>query len=367
MESIEYKINQSLFCRNNWSEALGGITTMCDSIHTHIVMFNKDAQLVDAIVQSNEDRYERYEDNKEGHEYLKFVHKDIRVKPMINNIEIGEVINHFDLLKPGELENSEIYKEYLSNHQAESQSLIRLYGPKDFYAIFGVIRDKKSGHFSSDINSILKGMSPLIQNTLHSQYQLEQAKLFKQNVTSLLDQQNIGVIYLSKDLEIIETSPLAQKFLDTRDGLLDKGKNLAALNKYDNEKLNKLLKTDYSRPHYNSLYVCRESGASPYKVTVSPIYNKEVVFSLKAPEKMILVSEPKGVGQFPLQLFKDHYKLTNAELFLTEAIFEDKSLKGYAEERGVKLSTVKWTLDNVFSKTDTHSQKELKSLALVFA
>ena len=52
---------------------------------------------------------------------------------------------------------------------------------------------------------------------------------------------------------------------------------------------------------------------------------------------------------------------------LAKALLNDIPLSDYASKKGVKITTVRWTLGNIFSKTETHSQNELKSLAYKYS
>ena len=363
---IKLKINRSVFDRENWKEALNGMTEFCDSFHTHIVIIDKKAQLVDAFV-STLSKHQNPETDGGIQEYLKFKDHDIRLKPALSTMKVGDALNHQDLFEGEELEKSIFYKEYLSQHRAENQALAKIYGPNDNYVLMAVIRDGGRGRYSPQEINKIKLLSPLIQNTLHSQFQLERNELYCQTITTVLEQNKIGVIYLDEQFQIMETSPLAQRMLNEKDGLIDSYKMLKAVGKKDSDRLQKFLATDCTKPHYNSIFINRSRGAVPYKLTVSPIMERHTEFSFKQPKIMLLVSEPNGPSEFPSQLFREQYGLNNSEMLLAEAIYKGQSLSDYSESRGIKVTTTRWTLANIFSKTDTHSQKELKSLALVFS
>ena len=365
-KAVELEINRSIFDRENWKAALNGMTQYCESLHTHIVVFDKAAQLVDAFV-STLPQHKSPETDGGIQEYLKFKDQDIRIPNALSKLKVGESLNHHDLFENNELRESTIYQEYFSKHKAEHQALSRIYGPHDSIVLMAIIRGEERGHYNDGELQSIRSLIPLIQNTLHSQFKLEQYELFHQSIESLLEQEKIGVFYLDENLEILETSTLAQTFLNRKDGLIDRFKKLAALDHRDNDRLQKFLNLDYSKPHYSSIFIKRSIYETPYKLTASPILDKDIRFSMKSPSMMLLVSEPKEFKNFPAQLFKDHYGLTNSELLLAQAVFNDVSLNEYASIKEVKISTVRWTLKNIFSKTDTHAQKELKSLALVFS
>ena len=74
---------------------------------------------------------------------------------------------------------------------------------------------------------------------------------------------------------------------------------------------------------------------------------------------IIIKSPPRSSNDFSKERFNERYDLTNTELLLTEAIFNDVSLKEYAASRKIKISTARWTLDNIFEKQIRTHKKNL--------
>lgn len=91
--------------------------------------------------------------------------------------------------------------------------------------------------------------------------------------------------------------------------------------------------------------------------------------------------EPCGGGLFFLVSFRKSLRspkiaaeqiaaalgLTAAEANLAAALSEGLSLSAYAEREGLKITTVRWHLQNIFSRTGVRSQADLVSMVVSLA
>ncbi len=57
-------------------------------------------------------------------------------------------------------------------------------------------------------------------------------------------------------------------------------------------------------------------------------------------------------------------ELTGAEANLAAALSEGLSLRAYAEREGLKITTVRWHLQNIFNRTGVRSQSDLVSMVV---
>jgi DNA-binding CsgD family transcriptional regulator len=48
------------------------------------------------------------------------------------------------------------------------------------------------------------------------------------------------------------------------------------------------------------------------------------------------------------------FKLTPAEIKITRAIFQGKSVAAYAEEARISINTARWHVKQIYAKTDAH-------------
>ena len=185
-------------------------------------------------------------------------------------------------------------------------------------------------------------------------------------LNQLLLNMSAGIIYMDEFSNIIECNALARDILDKKDGLLVSNGMLVLENPKINKQLchqSKFVMHTVTSP----ILVSRKNQLPPYKLELLPFKDEWNNKNRNRPNSILLIKDPSLTFNFPKWIFSDHYKLTAAELELTKAIYGSMNLRDYANKRGVKISTVRWTLDNIFSKTFTHSQSELKTLALLYA
>ena len=186
-------------------------------------------------------------------------------------------------------------------------------------------------------------------------------------INQLLLGTNTGLIFVQNDLSLVSLNNLASKIISRKDGITD----LAGKLFLTDRSAYKCLKYEVGASQNNvrkEALVCamRANNEPPYRLKVLPFDDEWHQTNQKRPHSIVLVMEPNKRFTFPHWVFEHYYGLTGAELKLAESVFYDSSLQDYADQRGIKISTVRWTLDNIFSKTYAHSQKELKSLALKF-
>jgi len=77
---------------------------------------------------------------------------------------------------------------------------------------------------------------------------------------------------------------------------------------------------------------------------------------------IVLARDTSIKPKFMATGFTEFYKLTDAEKALSQSLYDGLSLREHSEKRGVKITTTRWTLNNLFSKTFTRSQLELQGL-----
>lgn len=99
-----------------------------------------------------------------------------------------------------------------------------------------------------------------------------------------------------------------------------------------------------------------------HSLTLSPLRSRTLLGALHGPLLLCLIA-PLTSPRLPApEQLVALFGLTAAEARLACAIASGASLDDYAEQHGVRLSTVKTQLQAVFAKTDTHRQNDLTRL-----
>lgn len=89
--------------------------------------------------------------------------------------------------------------------------------------------------------------------------------------------------------------------------------------------------------------------------------------TLDADRSFLLVSIRDAPGFISLSpdLVMDAFGMTRAEAALSVALIRNMSLQDYCEAEGIKISTARWHLKNIFQRTGARSQSELVALIMI--
>lgn len=110
--------------------------------------------------------------------------------------------------------------------------------------------------------------------------------------------------------------------------------------------------------------VSRAEARPPLLVTVSTLPGARPALPGHRSMALLLVADPQARAAPPIEVLRTLYGLTPAEARLAAALAAGQSLKDYAASSGVALCTVRWGLQQVLAKTDTHRQSDLVRLIL---
>lgn len=173
----------------------------------------------------------------------------------------------------------------------------------------------------------------------------------------------VGVLYLDHTGGVLAKNDYADSFFEKDSEISCIGDKLVFKRSKDRDYFDlKLLEIQHGRA-YASLFVKRNIDEPPIKLSLHPIVDSLASENMNKPVSVLLLKDTKQRSQLDIDSLADHFGLTEAESSLVESMYLGCSLRKHAEVRGVKITTVRWTLDNIFSKTYVHSQSELIELA----
>lgn len=185
-------------------------------------------------------------------------------------------------------------------------------------------------------------------------------------LNAVMHQQGIGVIYLDGEANVLEKNPKADEILETSKKLWCRGKQLCFEDNQIKKNLLTKLETSLGNKAKERIFVKKELDQSPIALSLYPIVDEVSTHSGRKSQWLMLLDDTNKKPTFSAKSMADFYRLTPAETELVNSIYNGLSLSEHAERRGIKITTVRWTLDNIFSKTYTNSQSKLKELANKF-
>ena len=184
------------------------------------------------------------------------------------------------------------------------------------------------------------------------------------SLLQFLDRQRKGAIYLDREFTIVASNQLAKKVLSSGRCLISVSGKLRAEIPSETEKLQHALCSLTEQRMEKVIFIRCRKTSQPFRVECLTIEDSKASESSNG--VLVVVEWQTTSNEILSNQLQNFFELTDAEIELVKVLSRDVALKEYAKVRGIGVNTVRWTLSNVFSKTNTHSQKQLKTLTQIF-
>ncbi len=217
---------------------------------------------------------------------------------------------------------------------------------------------------SEDLNEHLKlpnELSPIIGHLERAMAIVQHiSNLEKENsiLNSFFDQLPIGLLLLDDKLSIISCNPAAYKELDIQ-----------------GVEINRMALSDINTLLHSRLLNFQKEPTDKKDIATITLNSKRVYVTEQKTTNLNLKLNSKKFyavlipnDQFDIvdchPDFSDHYDLSNRELQIINQLIKGQSIKEISKQDNVKEGTVRQQVKSIYSKTQTHSQSALISLAL---
>jgi len=187
-------------------------------------------------------------------------------------------------------------------------------------------------------------------------------------LNDLMQEEGVGVFYVREDSTVYGHNDFAKVLLDNSGAISISSGSLIVNDPQKTKEFKHKVKFKASCHGKESLLISSGDSRYPVKLSLFPIQNiVENSVSKTTNLIVVLVKDMSVRPKFMTHDFAGLYKLTDAEIHLANSLYKGLTLKEHSEIRKVKITTTRWTLDNLFSKTFSNSQAELKDLLLSFS
>ncbi len=281
---------------------------------------------------------------------------------------VGELVLDQDL-DGDRLRKSEFYNDFLVPYGVPYVAGSRIVDTPELCVVLGVLRSFPQGPFGSVEADLLRRLLPHFQHAARIHDKLRSLDLCSRAVENALDRLSFGVVIANTNGRVVIVNRAAKEIAAASDGVHIHHGRLTAERAEEAGVIARLIRdAAQSAAHRGgagggSLRVPRPSGRQPYVVLVAPL-ESETAPSLtsESPAVLILISDleqgPKVLGRRLVDLFG----LSPAEACLAVALAEGKRLEEVAEERRVRMPTVRTQMRAVLDKTGTTRQADLVRL-----
>jgi len=263
--------------------------------------------------------------------------------------------------------NSEIYNDYFKPLKLERNASIVLERTSRDQTYLCLRRPNKRIYTDSDIQAICR-FTPHLYRAIKIQRRIQFEDYLKNAVSSVLDQVESGIIFLTSGGEVINLNLEAERILANGDGLYARNNHLyinqngslvsaKTLFRWNNSSRSKILNPTEIR------VVVKRALKRPYILASYPLIHDG---EMRADDTgmAVFITDPEKNHDLDIQTIRELFGLTKAEARLAIALSEGKSLAEYGSEANITTSTARSTLKVVFKKTQTSRQAELVKLIL---
>ena len=301
--------------------------------------------------------------------YLRYYGAIDTRRQALERVPVGKVLTADLDFDHGRFRKGEFFNDFLIPHGVPYVAGSRPFETAGLSAVIAVLRNFRQGPFGDQDVATLERLVPHLQRAARLHLQIGELRLRDQAVEAALDRLPYGVVIADATGRTLVVNRAAKQMVAANDGLLLRGGHLAAARTEETAALARhVAEAVQTAGRCNgqgggAVLVSRPSGRRPFAVLIAPLSpDVSLAAQHQAPAALILItdleSRPELLGKRLAELFG----LTPAEACLAVALAGGKRLEDVAEERGVRMPTLRSQLRAVLGKTGTRRQADLMRL-----
>ncbi len=298
-----------------------------------------------------------------------FLKDDLWFQLMVTHCHSGDVFIGSEFITDHDLRKTPMYHELFKPGDTGFivGGLVSEFSPGG--ASFSISRSMKKQNFSSKDKQLITTVVPHLQRAflLHQRYQVSlKARL---SAEEALHQSPTAMILLNDRSEVLFINRQAERLIQQNDGLTCRNHRLHIADSSQSHAFHalthKVIVTSKQQGTHpgGAMRLHRPSGKAPFQVMVTPL-NLRSEHRQLAPDAAacIFLHDPEAIVMLSETSLRELYQLTPAEARLTQWLFAGKTLSEICTIQGVKISTLRSQLRNIFEKTQTSTQSDLMRL-----
>jgi PAS domain-containing protein len=345
-----------------WTGALTGVADLLGAVGAQFFLWDKRASAapfaaVGRLPEEGNAAYVRY-----------YGAIDPR-REALERVPVGKLFTADEHFDGGRFRKSEFFNDFLVPYGVPYVAGGRVLQSAELSAVLAVLRNFRQGPFESREVVGLERLMPHLQRAARLHSKVGSLRRRHQALEAALDRLTFGVLITDGAGRVLLLNRAAEEMATAHDGLLLRGGRLEATQSDEAAELTmciaEAVRTAGRRGHQGggSISISRPSGRRPFAALVAPL-SPETTFAAEhqVPAALILVADldrrPDVLGRRLVELFG----LTAAEACLAVALVAGKRLEDIAEERGVRMPTLRTQMRAILDKTGTDRQADLMRL-----
>lgn len=344
-----------------WGQALGKISDLTGAIGSHFMLWNSAQQAVTFAALS---------ERLDPAAHIDYAQNYVTVDPnrlRSEQVAPGRIYSCIDHYGDDFARKSAYHNDFLGRYGLRYISGTRVAASGDSLAYICLNRSRDQGPFVASDNRLTAMLLPHIQRAASLHLRLVEAEVMGQSMVRMLDSLASAAFVADGRGRVLHHNRAAEALLMQNDGLTLARGCLAAATPRETQGLMQRIHQAASVALRRSaqlegtMRLDRPSGQAPLAVQVTPLSPGSVIGGLMVePLALVQVTDlsraPRGPsGRTLVELFG----LSHGEAQLALRLFEGRRLEDIAEERGVKITTLRTQLSAILAKTGTERQPDL--------
>lgn len=353
------KIYQAGYDPASWPEAIESLRALFNGSKACLVRTGPDRGPGDLIAPSNDPAYQdRY--------LVEFADGPNIVENALTRAPVGSAYSDLAVIGRDALRASRLWNEWMAPQDMYGGLTCKLVASEQSAWFFDVQRGRNQANFDAADLDLLKTISPHLCRAVDIGRQIGIARL----VASSLSHLPFAVLAVDPHLRVLAQNETTEQLLsDDRSGLFLKSGTLTTSDGRSDSRLRRLVaeccavRPGTLTPPGGDLLVPAGPGlddAPTLAVSVTPPMDRDPPGIAPEPCAMVIVRRisqqmPANFARSIARLFD----LTPQEARIATSLAEGRQLKEIADEAGIRMSTARTHLLQVFSKTGTRKQSQL--------
>ena len=367
-DRIIASLHEAMLGDDHWGPTSALIDDACGMQGTHLVIIadrpgdERPEWLFDKLYYHGE----LYDDL--GREYADaFYPRDERI-PSLVRLPDSRVVRVTNLYTEQQLKTSPTYNEILRRCSGQGGLNVRMDGPDGLHIVWALADPIRPDAWGSGQIKMIERLLPHIRQFVRVRHALVRAEALGASFTELLDNTQVGVIYLDQRGMIYETNARARAILRQGDGLSDRGGFLRARLPADDAKLARLLARALPKSSAaaasGSMAVARSPVLPRFALHVNPVAIRQMDFGARHVAAIVLVVDPASEPHIAPDLLSATLGLTEAESRVAAELAAGRTVHDIAVATHRQESSVRWLVKQMHAKLGTSRQADLVRMVL---
>jgi len=335
-----------------WTRTALATARHFNSAHAHLVMLDPAATPLLHFVTLPE----------AGEEYVAhYGTLDVGMRRMFGGPE-RQATTNTDVMSADELKRCPVQQEFLPRFESEQRMWVKDGLGEAPRLVTTVIRAPGQGAFEVGERRRFEIVSSHLDRAMRLHLELQRSQALAASLEQGLEQLSSGFLLLDRSGRVMFANAAARAMMDERRALGFERGRLRAWARGEDASLQAALTGALRGGRGARTMTLHGQGGEPVVVRVIRLTPGHAVLSDNGCV-VVLLSDAAGRFEVDPELLQG-LGLTRTQARLTAALARGSSLEAYASAHGLRLSSVRSTLRDVFTRTGTHRQSELLLLAL---